>query len=483
MIFSRAMNKVLYFIFLSTFVLFLAGCDKTAKELESEVQQENSEQTIIDPQEGEAQSSADETGEEQGNTESNNLEDLFSSDFEFLSSSAPSALSTSDMEKVALVNDFAFSFARQMDLAMGEDSYVLSPVSMAYLLGMLANGADGDTRSEICKALGFGEDGQDSINEFCRNLIVLSKQSASKDEQLDLADVIVLNNDKLHEISLYDDYREQVKNYYDADACDYNFSEGNVAKLINSWANERTHGLIPQFLDESLDYSNQSALFVNALYFRANWAMPFDEYSTITDDFTSTNGSKRQVEMMNKMDECYRFNYVSRDLFEMLTLPYGDPYTTICGNYSMHLLLPKEGISPEELLNNLNVTEWTQAIDSRAPHFVYLKLPRFTTEQNKDMKSILEQLGINSMFNDLTADFGRMSPQTVYVSMILQAAKIILDESGTEAAAVSSSGVEVSDNLEDHTEPDFIEFFCNRPFLYAITENATGAILFLGCYK
>ena len=205
------------------------------------------------------------------------------------------------MEKVALVNNFAFSFARQMDLAMGQESYVLSPVSMAYLLGMLANGADGATRSEICSAIGFGENGQDPINEFCRNLIVLSKQSASNDEQLDLADVIVLNNDKAHKITLYDDYRKQVKNYYDADAVDYDFKEGDVAKLINSWANERTHGLIPQFLDESQDYSNQSAFFVNALYFKANWALPFDEYSTIEDDFTSSTGNKRQVEMMNKM--------------------------------------------------------------------------------------------------------------------------------------------------------------------------------------
>ena len=99
-------------------------------------------------------------------------------EYGFLSDEAPETLSATENENVLKVNTFAVSAARQFGKTVA-GNYVFSPVSLAYLLGMLSNGAAGATRDEICAALGFGAENQQDINEFCRDLMVLTSRAST----------------------------------------------------------------------------------------------------------------------------------------------------------------------------------------------------------------------------------------------------------------------------------------------------------------
>ena len=183
---------------------------------------------------------------------------------------------------------------------------------------MIAEGADGATRQEICTSLGFGPDSQQEINEFCRDLMVLASKAASKDEVLQIANVAVLNKD----FKLLESYRKSVKNYYDASAFNLDFATQDVAGYVNRWASEHTNGVIEKVLN-NVDPTTR-AILMNALYFKAQWMIPFDEYYTAEGDFTGADGKVRKEMMMKS--EPNDFKYAKQDGFSALRMEYGSSY-------------------------------------------------------------------------------------------------------------------------------------------------------------
>ena len=395
------------------------------------------------------------------------------SDYTFLSSGAPSSLSDAEKGKLAALNGFAFRFASLADKKAAQSSYVVSPTSLIYLLGLLSEGAAGSTRSEILDMLGFSGD-QQALNEFCRNLIVLSRASASKEESLEIANALVLNKD----FQLLESYRETVKNYYDAYSCNKDFSQENVAEYINSWASRHTHERITKVLDDVP--SSTMAILMNALYFKAQWALAFDDYFTKEERFTSASGAARKEQMMHRKDLYNKILFADGADYKAVRLAYGDPWRESAGNYAMTVILPSEGIGSEEFLSGLSGSKWAEMQASFSGEYVDLKLPRFEADFDETLNEIIKTLGAETMFN--TADFSNMSEKPVYVDMIKQVANITVNEVGTEAAAVSVATMEGASPGTPET-PRFVEFYANRPFIFAITEQSTGAILFLGCYR
>ena len=390
--------------------------------------------------------------------------------YEFLANEAPAALSATQKEQLSKLNSFAFSFAALMDGKKGNDSYVFSPVSLAYLLGMISEGADGATRREICTSLGFGPDSQQEINEFCRDLMVLASRAASKDEVLEIANVAVLNKD----FKLLESYRKSVKNYYDASAFNLDFATQDVAGYVNRWASEHTNGVIEKVLN-NVDPTTR-AILMNALYFKAQWMIPFDEYYTAEGDFTGADGKVRK-EMMMRSDP-NEFKYAKQDGFSALRMEYGSSYVK-AGNYCMYILLPDKGVSATQLLGKLDKSAWANIKSSLKSEYAYVKMPKFEVKLDENLNEMLSTLGINNMFLS-SADFSRMSEEQLYVDYVKQVAKINVNETGTVAAAVSVAGMDGSTGL---VPPKPVAFIADHPFLFAIEEKTTGTILFMGSYK
>ena len=156
-----------------------------------------------------------------------------------------------------------------------------------------------------------------------------------------------------------------------------------------------------------------------------------------------------------------------------MVLPYGN------GSYEMVVLLPREGKDLSSLLQTMDAKKWKDNLKNTYSSEVDLKLPRFTSAYTRELNDVLKLLGMNVMFDREKADLTKMSVAKAFVSMVLQKAKIEVDEEGSKAAAVTV--VETLDAAAPLSRP--IMFHANRPFMYAIVEHSTGTIFFMGTYQ
>ena len=366
---------------------------------------------------------------------------------------APKEIELTDGERqlIASNNDFAFNLFRK---ARGEESSVLSPLSITYALGMLNNGAAGQTQQEINQTLGFGEAGADAINAFCQKMLKEAETLDEKTKSL-IANTIFVNEGLGYR--LQDDFIKKANDYYDAQPQNRDFSDGETMDVINQWANGHTEGMIPKVLNEDTFNPMAVSYLLNALYFKGAWSSPFDATKTKEESF---NGGPAVPMMYKPYTE---FNYTENDLYQAVNLPYGN------GAYQMSVFLPCEGKTIGDVLDALDGSNW------QVKGYMYevdLKLPRFETDTNLNLVEIMSALGMPTAFT-MEAEFPYFCNAPVFISDMFQVAKIKLDEQGTEAAAVTviSGATSITPTAK---------FYANRPFLYVISEQSTGAIFFIG---
>ena len=387
------------------------------------------------------------------------LEYVYGSGFWFNASAfnAPKEIELTDGERqlIASNNDFAFNLFRK---ARGEESTVLSPLSITYALGMLNNGAAGQTQEEINQTLGFGEAGADAINAFCQKMLKEAETLDEKTKAL-IANTIFVNEGLGY--VLQDDFIKKANDYYNAQPQNRDFSDGETMDVINQWASDHTEGMIPEVLKKGTFNPGVVSYLLNALYFKGMWSEPFDVAETKDEPF----GGGEAVPMMHK-PYTEAFEYAENDLYQAVNLPYGN------GAYRMSVFLPREDKTVGDVLDALNGSNWQ--VKGRYLD-VDLKLPRFETDTNQNLVKIMSDLGMPTAFT-LEAEFPYFCNAPVYISKMFQVAKIKLDEKGTEAAAVT-----VIEEAPISITPT-AKFYANRPFLYVISEQSTGAIFFIGQY-
>ena len=369
----------------------------------------------------------------------------------------PKQIELSDTERglVKKNNDFAFNLFRQ---ARTGESLILSPLSITMALGMLNNAAAGQTLAEINQTLGFEEGGADAINAFCRKML---DESALVDPQTRvlLANTIFVNEGQ--GFFLQPEFVEKAATWYDASLEARDFADGQTLDVINQWASDHTEGMVKEVLTENEFKPYEVSYMLNALYFKGCWSSPFAPEKTSREPF----GSNDAVDMMWK--PFAMFSYADNDCFQSVILPYGNTA------YNMTVMLPHEDKTIEDVLASLNGDKWPLHGEE---YEVDLKLPRFETTTNQDLKEIMSALGMPSAFDKNNADFPYFCNWPVFIELMKQVAKIQVDEKGTEAAAVTIIGNGAT------SMPSTAEFHANRPFLYVISEQSTGIIFFIGQY-
>lgn len=376
-------------------------------------------------------------------------------------------------------DDFTFNIIKQLNNEPG-DNFFLSPISVKMAFAMLANGADGNSRKQILDAFGYGSKSIDELNNYCQKLVsdwsTLNSEYANKSAQTSEYEKGVFQQtietanaiwtDKRY--PLFSEYIELCNNYFDAEAATLNFANKDSSlSIMNGWCNQKTHGMIPSMLKD-LDPLIITVM-ANALYFKADWVNPFEEYATQKADFTNADGALTQVDMMFQQEY---FNYVRTTIFKMAELPY-------TGTTCMDIILPDSGMSVSQCISKLNQARFEAALENMSQKELRVHLPKFDLEFNHNLVKIMNQLGVIDVFSPLTADLSKMGSghTEAFVSDAFQLSHISVDESGTEAAAVTvllfkNTGV---------AEPIVpIEFNVNRPFAYIIRDKQTGTILFVG---
>ena len=354
------------------------------------------------------------------------------------------SLTRSEQELVTANNDFAFNLFRVAD---AQNSTILSPISITYALGMLNNGAAGETQAQINKVLGFGETGAEGINAFCKKMLT-EAPNLDKSTKVLISNTIYMN--KGYELKPL--FVSKANDCYHAEPETRNFADGKTLDVINQWASDHTEKMIEKVLDkDSFDPSAISYL-LNAIYFKGAWTEKFDKENTRDEAFKMETGEEKQLPIMHQEQEFYYANKA----------------------YSMTILLPKEGKTVRDLVKTLNKDTWEryQRIGSA---IVDVKLPRFESNTDLTLDEIMATLGMPNAFNPNLAEFPEFCNVPTYIDMMKQVARIKVNEEGTEAAAVTVIFVKLA-----NAAPRRVSFHATRPFLYIISEQSTGAIFFIG---
>lgn len=393
------------------------------------------------------------------NSKKNQQDDLVASREDGLMDDNYLILSDAQRDIIENNNAFALNLFSQMK---GFDSKVVSPMSVSYLMGMLANGADGQTRQEIMKAIGCEKVSLRDLNEFYQMLITHANHF-DKATTINIADYIALN---CH-YQLKDGFASTMQNYYKAGVESLDFSKASTLKRINRWCSDHTDGMIPKII-EQVD-ADAVSYIMNAIYFNGTWTDKFDTRQTKLENFQSYTRDIKKTQMMHRNG---KYQYMDNADFAAVNLPYGN------GSYSMTVILPNRGKSIDEVMAGLDAKKVGELRRSMDECVVDLKLPRFTISQETSLNDIISKLGAPTMFTS-GADFSNFASGNLSISKMLQKAKIEVSEGGTKASAVTMAMVAMT---ALRPEPRKVEFHANRPFIYMITEHSTGAILFMGQY-
>ncbi len=393
------------------------------------------------------------------NSKKNQQDDLVASREDGLMDDNYLILSDAQRDIIENNNAFALNLFSQMK---GFDSKVVSPMSVSYLMGMLANGADGQTRQEIMKAIGCEKVSLRDLNEFYQMLITHANHF-DKATTINIADYIALN---CH-YQLKDGFASTMQNYYKAGVESLDFSKASTLKRINRWCSDHTDGMIPKII-EQVD-ADAVSYIMNAIYFNGTWTDKFDTRQTKLENFQDYTRDIKKTQMMHRNG---KYQYMDNADFAAVNLPYGN------GSYSMTVILPNRGKSIDEVMAGLDAKKVSELRRSMDECVVDLKLPRFTISQETSLNDIISKLGAPTMFTS-GADFSNFASGNLSISKMLQKAKIEVSEEGTKASAVTMAMVAMT---ALRPEPRKVEFHANRPFIYMITEHSTGAILFMGQY-
>ena len=378
------------------------------------------------------------------------------------------ALTIDEQQIVESGNEFGFNLFREVVGQEGDKNIFISPLSVSMALGMTLNGADGDTYEAMKQTLELAGLTEEEINKSYQSLIELLR-GLDPEVVFQIANSIWYEQD----FAVKQAFLDNCQQYFDAEVEGLNFSDPAAADTINAWVNENTNGKIEEIVDSPIDPLTVMFL-INAIYFKGTWKYEFDEQDTRNRDFHLLDGSEVQCEMMVQQA---KFDYYQNNDFQAIDLPYGN------GKYSMTVLLPLLDNNIDDMIAELNDNNWDEWMGNLTKQEVALYFPKFTLEYELTMNGVLEALGMEVAFDEDLADFGRMyhadqSDGNVYIDKVKQKTFVEVNEEGAEAAAVTS--VEMMSRYSTGSEPPLIYMIVDRPFVFAIRENHSGTLLFIG---
>ncbi len=377
----------------------------------------------------------------------------------------PRELSAVEKHVVESDNRFGLKLFKEVVQQDRDSNVFISPLSVSMALGMTYNGAEGTTEEAMRNVLELAGLTEQEINESYQSLIDLLTQLDPK-VIFEIANSIWCRED----FPVKEEFININHTYFDAEVAALNFNAPDASKAINGWVDEKTHGKITEIVPEQIDPATVMFL-INAIYFKGTWTYEFDEDDTRDDWFYLPDSSRIRCDMMTQENE---FSYLENNLFQAIDLPYGNE------KFSMTIFLPKQGVDIDSLVNKFNQDNWDSWLGSFAKETGNLYLPKFTLEYKITLNDVLTALGMGIAFDGNRANFGGIADLTellgnLYISKVLHKTYIKVDEEGTEAAAVTSVEIGIT-----AMPPAGFMMRVDRPFVFAIRENHSQTILFMG---
>ena len=358
------------------------------------------------------------------------------------------------------VADFATALLRLV--ANGNDNYLTSPLSLELALAMTANGAGGQTQSQMLDALAGGGSA-DALNAFLMDYVAALPST-------DKAKVNIANSiwyDASRGIDVKQSFLQANATWFGAGAYAAPFNAQTI-KDMNTWVSKNTDGMIPNMLD-SLDPNAQMVL-LNALALDANWAVPYLEPQVSQGTFTSADGLQQTVNFMTSTEAQY--------LDDGLATGFIKPYDQ--NAYEFVALLPNQGVTMTDYLASLTGMKFLNTLQSAANESVVAQLPQFSFKSSLDLVDTLKAMGMTDAFDAGTADFTNMATNAadmlLHIGDVKQKTFIDVTPSGTRAGAATE--VEMLAGAGYVEPPHTVTL--DRPFVFAIVDGQSQQPLFLG---
>ncbi len=340
---------------------------------------------------------------------------------------------------------------------------LISPLSIMLALAIAANGASGETLTQMESVLGV------SIADLNEYLYSYAKALPNNDYgSVSLANSVWMKEDKYLEVKK--DYLQTIANYYDADVFNAPFN-GETLKDINNWVYNKTDGLIKRMLDKI----NEDAIIylINTLLFEADWSSTYERSDVLNGTFTAKNGEEQSAKMMRSTE----WKFIEPENATGFIKNYKNR------GYSFVGILPNEGVDINEYIASLNASDLLAQLEKPHGHETKVLLPKFEYDFSVNLNGVLKNMGMTSAFDWRLADFSKMAiynlpSYNVYIGNVLHKTSITVAEKGTKAGAVTV--IEMAKNGSAAPSEIIKYVYLNRPFVYMIIDNQTNLPIFIG---
>ena len=362
-------------------------------------------------------------------------------------------------------NDFGINTFRILYGEGQRGDVAFSPLSLTLALAMAAEGAEGETWQQFADVIGWGDATKEEVGAFYHKMIQ-GLVKADLNVQFSSANSFWANK----QLQLRSGYVSRLKEYFEAEAYEVDFSLPATLAQINKWCSDKTDGKIPRLLDR-VD-PDTALILINALLFKAPWRLTWDILPNR--DFQTPFGTAKKDYLFVRDQQ---LTYGDFGDFELVRAPYGNTA------YQMDIILPKKGKTLSEILPQVE----SGAVNySLKPTEVTLYLPKWSLEYSTGdalipalkRQGLTLPFGQGSLAMSDTADFSGISDEALCISNILQKVKIDVTEKGTEFAAVT--GIVMDNAASAPVSYPRVTVDVNRPFAYTIRETTSGTILLLG---
>ncbi len=366
-----------------------------------------------------------------------------------------------DGRLVESISGFGFNLLHQLRLEKPQENILISPASVATALAMTYNGAGGDTARAMAEALLLQGMRPEEVNKAFADLQTIL-QNPDPQVELSMANSLWAREG----VPFNEDFLQRSRDYFDAEITQLDFNLPGAAGAINDWVKEKTKGKIDQMVQAPID--PLTVLFLlNAIHFKGHWSVPFDEQKTRDMPFTLEEGTVIEHPVMFSEGD---YRILQTDSFQAAALPYGKN-----GRVNMYLFLPALDSSLAGFYAELNRENWDSWMKSFREQQAEIGLPRFKFGFEATLNDALKALGMGPAFDPGTADFSGMRSQAdLYISEVKHKTFIEVNEEGAEAAAATSVEMRLT------AMPEVFTLIIDRPYFFAIVDDQTGAILFMG---
>jgi len=364
-------------------------------------------------------------------------------------------------------NQFALDYYSKLR-EKEKSNIFFSPFSISSALAMTYEGAKEKTAEEIRAVFYFPADDNLRRTEYAAIFNKLNREN--KKYQLSIANALWAEKD----YQFLTEYFDRVEKYYGGKAVNLDFKKDPEGSriVINNWVKDQTNDKIKDLIPQGLINPITRLILTNAIYFKGEWVLQFNEKETRDEDFRISKNNRVKVPMMQRVDENAEFNYTENGKLQILEMPYSGEEISIL------ILLPKNDdlATIENLLSSKKLSEWKKDLKKQR---VNVFIPRFKFETKYFLADDLKTMGMPTAFKWPGADFsGIDGTKDLIIDEVIHQAFVEVNEKGTEAAA--GTAVIMDLGAIGGTTSKIPVFRADHPFIFLIQEKSNGNILFTG---